>query len=138
MESEIDKLINLILENNLLFSIITTWRSLPVYYTIEGEDRIYRMNIELSEDDIEDCYLIVDAVTKKLQTYCGNFFYISVDFIVEFIRIHREIIEKAMTHDSNSEITVIINRNRYTVTIDRLCETLLNYASLSSDVRIVI
>lgn len=137
MESKVDKLINLILENDLLFDIITTWKTLPVYYTIEGENSLYRMNIELSEDDIEDCFSIVDRVTKELQVYYGNSFSISVDNIVEFLRIHKKMIERAITREPNDEITVEINKIGYTVTIDKLCKTLLNYASLSSDVKIV-
>jgi len=137
MESKVDKLINLILENGLLFDIITTWRTLPIYYTIEGENSLYRINIELSEAEIEDCFSIVDRVTKELQVYYGNSFSISVDNIVEFLRIHKKIIEKAITREPNDEITVEINQIGYTVTIDKLCKTLLNYAGLSGDVKIV-
>lgn len=137
MENRVDKLINLILEDDLLFDIISTWKTLPVYYTIDGEKSLYRMNIELSEDDIEDCFSIVDRVTKELQVYYGNSFSISVDNIAEFLRIHKKMIERAITREPNDEITVEINQIGYTVTIDKLCKTLLNYASFNSDVKIV-
>lgn len=137
MESKVDKLINLILEYDLLFDIITTWKTLPVFFTVEGENSLYRMNIELSENDIEDCFSIVDKVTKELQVYYGNSFSISVDNIVEFLRLHKKLIEKAITREPNDEITLEINQIGYTVTIDKLCKTLLNYAGLSSDVRII-
>lgn len=137
MESKVDKLFNLILENDLLFDIITTWRSLPVFYTIESEGSLYRMNIELSEADVEDCFSIADKVTKELQVYYGRSFSISVDCIVEFLRIHRKTIEKIMMYEPNKEITVEINKIKYTVKVNKLCKTLLNNASLSSDVRII-
>lgn len=138
MKSKIDELINLILENDLLFSIITMWRSLPIYYyTTESGDCLYRMNVELSEDNIEDCYLITDKVTKELQTYHRNPFSISVDCIVEFLRVHKNTIMEAMKYEPNSKITVLINKVEYTVTINKLCKTLIDYASLSCDVRIV-
>ena len=137
MKSKIDKLINLILENDLLFSIITMWRSLPVFYKIWESDDLYRMNIELSEADVEDCYSVADKVTKELQTYYGNSFSISVDCIVEFLRVHKNTIMEAMKYEPNSKITVLINKVEYTVTINKLCKTLIDYASLSCDVRIV-
>lgn len=137
MESKVDKRINLILEDDLLFDIISTWKTLPVYYTIEGSCCLHRISIELSEDDIEDCFSIVDKVTKELQVYYGNSFSISVDNIVEFLRIHKKMIERAITREPNDEITIEINQIGYTVTIDKLCKTLLNYASFNSDVKIV-
>lgn len=137
MESKVDKLINLILEDDLLFDIISTWKTLPVYYTIEGSYCLHRISIELSEDDIEDCFSIVDKVTKELQVYYGNSFSISVGNIVEFLRIHKKMIERAITREPNDEITIEINQIGYTVTIDKLCKTLLNYASFNSDVKIV-
>lgn len=137
MESKVDKLINLILEDDLLFDIITTWKTLPVFFIIEECDRLCRINIELSEDDIEDCFSIADKVTKELQVYHGNSFSISVDCVIEFLRVHKKTIEKAMTYKPSDEITIRINQKGYTVTIDKLCKTLLNYASLSSDVRII-
>lgn len=137
MESRVDRLIELILEDDLLFDVVTTWRSLPVYYTIESDDRLYRMNIELSEADVDDCYSVADKVTKELRTYYGNSFSISVDCIVEFLRIHRDTIMKTIVHKPSEEITLLINKIGYTVTINKLCKTLLNNASLSSDVRII-
>ena len=137
MESRVDRLIELMLEDDLLFDIVLMWKSLPVYYTIESDDRLYRMNIELSEADVEDCYSVADKVTKELQTYYGNSFSISVDCIVEFLRIHRDTIMKTIVHKPSEEITLLINKIGYTVTINKLCKTLLNNASLSSDVRII-
>lgn len=137
MENRVDRLVELILEDDLLFDIVTTWKSLPVYYTIESDDRLYRMNIELSEADVEDCYSVVDKVTKELQTYYGNSFSISIDCIIEFLRIHRNIIMKTIVHKPSEEITLLINKIGYTVTINKLCKTLLNNASLSSDVKII-
>lgn len=137
MESKVDKLINLILEDDLLFDIISTWKSLPVFYKIWESDDLYRMNIELSEADVEDCYSITDKVKEELQTYYGNSFSISVDCIVEFLRIHRNTIMKAIVHKPSEEITLLINKIGYTVTINKLCKTLLNNAGLSSDVKIV-
>lgn len=137
MESKVDKLINLILEDDLLFDIISTWKTLPVYYTVEGSDYLHRISIELNEAEIEDCFSIVDRVTKELQVYYGNSFSISVDNIVEFLRIHKKTIEKAIIREPNDEITIEINQIGYTVTIDKLYKTLLNYAGLSSDVKIV-
>jgi len=137
MESMVDRLIELMLEDDLLFDIVLMWKSLPVYYTIESDDRLYRMNIELSEADVDDCYSVADKVTKELQTYYGNSFSISVDCIVEFLRIHRDTIMKTIVHKPSEEITLLINKIGYTVTINKLCKTLLNNASLSSDVRII-
>lgn len=137
MESRVDRLIELMLENDLLFDIVLMWKSLPVYYTIESDDRLYRMNIELSEADVEDCYSVADKVTKELQTYYGDSFSISVDCIVEFLRIHKDTIMKTIVHKPSEEITLLINKIGYTVTINKLCKTLLNNASLSSDVRII-
>ena len=137
MESRVDRLIELMLEDDLLFDIVLMWKSLPVYYTIESDDRLYRMNIELSEADVDDCYSVADKVTKELQTYYGNSFSISVDCIVEFLRIHRDTIMKTIVHKPSGEITLLINKIGYTVTINKLCKTLLNNASLSSDVRII-
>ena len=137
MENRVDMLVELILENDLLFDVVTTWKSLPVFYKIWESDDLYRMNIELSEADVEDCYSVADKVTKELQTYYGNSFSISVDCIVEFLRIHRNTIMKAIVHKPSEEITLLINKIGYTVTINKLCKTLLNNASLSSDVRII-
>lgn len=44
---------------------------------------------------------------------------------------------EAMKYEPNSKITVLINKVEYTVTINKLCKTLIDYASLSCDVRIV-
>ena len=132
MENRVDKLVELILENDLLFDIVTTWKSLPVFFKVWESDDLYRMHIELSEADVEDCYSVADKVTKELQTYS-----ISVDCIVEFLRIHRNTIMKTIVHKPSEEITLLINKIGYTVTINKLCKTLLNNAGLSSDVRIV-
>lgn len=137
MENRVDKLVELILENDLLFDIVTTWKSLPVFFKVWESDDLYRMHIELSEADVEDCYSVADKVTKELQTYYGNSFSISVDCIVEFLRIHRNTIMKTIVHKPSEEITLLINKIGYTVTINKLCKTLLNNAGLSSDVRIV-
>ena len=44
---------------------------------------------------------------------------------------------EAMKYEPNSKITVLINKVELTVTINKLCKTLIDYASLSCDVRIV-
>lgn len=133
MENRVDKLVELILENDLLFDVVTTWRSLPVFYKIWESDDLYRMHMKLSESDIEDYYSVADKITKELQVYYGDSFCISADYTIKLLDIHRETILKAMEYEPDKEITIEVEDRRYSIEVRDLCKFLLNYAVYSSN-----